>query len=452
MARQEADKKLGFYPASPEAITAILKHLALADQTGTPVHILDPCAGEGAAINQIAEGLKVDQENVFCVELDQQRADKVRELMPDANVVGPASYMGVLVSAASMGLVYCNPPFTDEFGGGRREELVFVKQATKHLPTGGVLCLVFPINAINGNRAFTSYLDSHYRNIAVYRFPDEHRKYRECVLFGYKRSAPIPEDRLSEVGTLHQMYWHYTGYNGDPGSLPALGDVQPAGWSSGRPLYDRETEPRVYGIPTTWRPGKFVKISYTDDELLQVIEKSPLGAILKEVPEVRIRRPPLPLSKGHVAMLLASGMLDGVVHKPGEPSHVIRGVATKKEVFNEEASTVDIDEEEGTARIKEVYSERIQLSVRAVDEEGIFYNFTDDDITPDAADQSAGAGQEKEAENLRNSEFPPGYDFDLAAKLARITVANGSTPAEEAQAKARLRAMKKKATAAAGVA
>ncbi len=38
--------------------------------------------------------------------------------------------------------------------------------------------------------------------------------------------------------------------------------------------------------------------------------------------------------------------------------------------------------------------------------------------------------------------FPKDFDYEMYAKLARMTMANGCTPAEEEQAQARMAAMK----------
>ena len=169
--RLAGQAKLGFYPAAPEAIEGILKHIYLADKE--KIHtIIDPCAGEGLAIKQIAEGLGVPQDHVYAVELDAGRAAKVKENMPQANVLGPATFLGVQISGYSFSLAYCNPPFDSELGGGRREEQSFVMRATHMLGNKGVLVLVMPISKIMGNRQFVQYLDSFYEDLQMYAFPD----------------------------------------------------------------------------------------------------------------------------------------------------------------------------------------------------------------------------------------------------------------------------------------
>src|SRR4051812_13167202 len=112
--RLAGQSKMGFYEAHEVAVAAICHHLeagptrpasvseALDPETGQikrthhkahDLFLLDPCAGEGKALHQIARHLGVDEGRTHAVELDAERSDRVRELMPEAPVLGPASYM-----------------------------------------------------------------------------------------------------------------------------------------------------------------------------------------------------------------------------------------------------------------------------------------------------------------------------------------------------------------------
>jgi len=56
MARLMSQVKGGYYAAAPEAITAVLERLR-PPESGECL-VLDPCAGEGKALVQLAQGLK----------------------------------------------------------------------------------------------------------------------------------------------------------------------------------------------------------------------------------------------------------------------------------------------------------------------------------------------------------------------------------------------------------
>jgi hypothetical protein len=56
--------------------------------------------------------------------------------------------------------VSLNPPFDDEFGGGGREEVKFVRQAMDLLVPAGILVLVCPVNQVYGSYEMCSPLDT----------------------------------------------------------------------------------------------------------------------------------------------------------------------------------------------------------------------------------------------------------------------------------------------------
>jgi hypothetical protein len=85
-----------------------------------------------------------------------------------------------------------------------------------------------------------------------------------------------------------------------------------------------------------------------------------------------LRRPPLPLDKGHLGLILASGMLDGVVVGPHGP-HVVRGSSMKVEYHNKEASTSEMNPDTGAVTTKDVYSQRMVTVIRCVGEDGVIY-------------------------------------------------------------------------------
>jgi Uncharacterised methyltransferase family (DUF6094) len=386
--RLAAVAKCGFYPASLVAIDGILKHLRLAEAKPDHQFILDPCAGEGQAIKQIAEGLGVPFDRTYVVELDLGRTEGIKENLPGVNVLGPATFMGVQITGHSFGLVYCNPPFDFEEGGGRREEQSFVMRSTYLLAPKGILALVCPMNTLIGNRSFVEYIDANFEDIQVYKFPDEQRNYNEIVLFGRKRKTELPGEAIYQFGELHQRGWQWRS-SMQIETLPSLGDVQPTDWDGGIPSDEREDAVQVWEIPPGSRPHTFKKTTFTEVELTACLAASPLNDHFKEVTPLPLKRPPLPLDKGHLGLILASGMLDGVVAGPHE-SHVVRGSSTKIEYHNKELSKSDEDPETGAVTTKEVYSQRMVTIIRCVTQDGKLYTFSNAPKEPDDEDDQAG--------------------------------------------------------------
>jgi hypothetical protein len=124
MARLASVVKQGYYPAPPEAVAGIIRHLKIPDPPPGPqfragdIHILDPCAGEAKALVQIAEGLGVSSSHAFAVELNVRLAAVIAESHPDVRLLGPCSFEATRISRQSLSMVYLNPPFDDEFVGG----------------------------------------------------------------------------------------------------------------------------------------------------------------------------------------------------------------------------------------------------------------------------------------------------------------------------------------------
>lgn len=394
--RLAGQAKSGFYPAASGAIAGILKHLRPCEKHPEDQYILDPCAGEGLAVKQLAEGLDIPQARTYCVELDAARADAIRANMPEANVLGPASFLGVQITGFSFSVAYVNPPFDDELGGGRREEQSFCQSATRLLAPRGVLVAILPVTALAGNKSFVEFLDSYYEDIKVYRFPEDARPFREVAVIGRKRKIELPRDGLYQHGCLTKMQWQWR-YSHDRGmdqEIPVLGELYPAptAWYNGRLIsHDKDPEVATWELARGWRPNTFKKTTYTDDELLSAVAGSPLGRVLDEVADLPVKRPPLPLDKGHVALLLASGMLNGTVEGPEGP-HVVRGTAKKVEYYNREASDSHEDPETGKVTTKDVYSQRIVLTIRTVDARGVIRTFSDEpkeDVEAKGADVPA---------------------------------------------------------------
>ena len=135
MARIASVLKQGFYPAPPEAIAGVLRHLKIPDPPPDPklksgeINLLDPRAGEAKALVQLAEGLGVSKDHVFAIELNASPAARIAEAYPDVRLLVPCSFEATRITRHSFSMIYLNGPFEDEFGGGGREGVKFIRQA-----------------------------------------------------------------------------------------------------------------------------------------------------------------------------------------------------------------------------------------------------------------------------------------------------------------------------------
>jgi hypothetical protein len=334
--RLAAQMKGGYYPAPEEAVACASRFLR--PRMNEPFSILDPCAGEGTAIRQFGELLGCPQQTTFAIELDDSRAEKVHANLPDGHVLAPASFFGCRASLNSFSLIWLNPPFDHGYGGHRLEDQ-FLQNATDWLKPAGIMALVCPEDVAGEDSDVRNHFASYYQNCMIAPFPAQVRHFNEAIVFGQKRARPL---------------------------------ARSISWESALAPKDF-----IYPIPSSSGPRTFQKIEPTEPELERMLAGSPLRSHLTAPLDVPLPTPPLALNIGHVALLLASGHLDGVVHPEGQLPHVVRGTSRKKEFVSDVTESQD---EEGCTVKRTTISERIDLVVRTVDLTGRIQTFMDSNV------------------------------------------------------------------------
>lgn len=339
--RLAAQVRGGFYPAHESAVAMAASRLQ--PPSGEPFTILDPCAGEGAAIEQLGELLRCPPNLRYAIELDDHRADAVRAALPEGHVLAPADCFGCRASWNSFSFIWLNPPFDDAYGG-RRVEDQFLRTGTGWLMPGGVMALVCPEDVVDEYSDARRHLTTFYEHVTIVPFPEDHRQFNEVIVLGHKRRRPAV-DR-----------------NGPTGRKPWEAVAAPPGF--------------CYQIPPGIGPRVFQKVEPTEAELQRMLATSPLRCHLKSPAQTALPSPPLPLGIGHVALLLASGHLDGLVQAEGKLPHVVRGTSRKHSFV---ADVTDTENADGTTTTKTTISERIELVIRTVDARGHIETFCDTD-------------------------------------------------------------------------
>jgi hypothetical protein len=202
---------------------------------------------------------------------------------------------------------------------------------------GGVMALVCPETVADEYSEIRRHFALYFENCMIVPFPEPHRHFNEVMVFGHKRAKP-PADRWDSVD-----------------------------WES-----VQARQRFVYQIPPRPGPRVFRKVEPTERELQQLLAKSPLRSHLTTPPDLTLTSPPLALGIGHVALLLASGHLDGVVHPEGKLPHVVRGNSRKREYVSDVTET---DNADGSTTTKTTISQKIELVVRTVDFTGRMQTF-----------------------------------------------------------------------------
>lgn len=340
--RLAAQVRGGFYPAHEKAIEFATSFLRAPEGLGFT--ILDPCAGHGNAIGQLGRLLGCSANHIYAIELDESRTEAIRATLPEAQVLAPASFFGCRASLSSFSFIWLNPPFDDAYGGRRVEER-FLSRATDWLKPGGVIAFVCPQDVVDEYSDARRHFEVFYENCMMVPFPEAHRPFNEVIVFGHRRTRPW-------ATTVH-----------DDSSWESV--QAPPGFR--------------YRIPPGNGPRVFRKVEPTESELEGMLANSPLRRHLQAPPSLPLPSPPLPLGIGHVALLLASGHLNGLVHPENQTPHVVRG-SSRKHSFVSDVS--DTDNADGSTTTRTTISERIELMIRTVDRTGHIRTFVDSE-SPD---------------------------------------------------------------------
>jgi len=289
--RSSGRLKLGYYPL-PESEGRRLRTLLEFAPEGASV--LDPCVGSGAALHQITTDAVAWR---FGVELDTERA----RLASEAGISTiHGNIFGANAPSESFSLLYLNPPYDSEIGSydNKRMEYLFLKHTHKWLVPGGVLIFVIQ------HAQFEScipILSSQFKSFQVLRLSDpEAERFDQIVLLAVRKDIRADAQEINRRALVEALYRH---------PLPLLtGDEQ------------------KYSVPCS-PPAN---LTYRGLPLDEIEDLLPFSAAWRKVEsclmpreEVPIERPITPMHAGHVGLLSAAGMLNGVIGN-GSERHIAR--------------------------------------------------------------------------------------------------------------------------------
>lgn len=335
MARFESQKRMGYY-RTPEGAQAWLCDL-LTTAEG-PVHIIDPCCGEGIALE--AAGKKLNAVT-YGVELDGMRYEESGKRL---NNVLHCSALEFTCSKESFGLMWLNPPYDDDFrtgGKARRLEATFYFETQELLAPGGILVYLVPDYIMNEGLAKS--LCYRFEELKVFRFPkDEYRMFKQVAIIGKKRPRGIYDPHKAEA------------FIGKVLSAPCMDDAQFDG---------------LLPVPSTEGPRLFRDVNPSVEEMARELPHSPLQKELRDffipVEQIAALSPMMPLSRGHLATLLTAGIMNGRVEKDGK-AIVVKGY-TKR--VKDERQEVGEDN-----RVKVITVDHTRVSVRFFNRDGLLHN------------------------------------------------------------------------------
>jgi len=203
MATQISLAKGGYYPFPPEYLPAIaaLFHVNTTDPLGRPrPRLLDPCAGEGEALQTLSAHLNMEP---YAIELEEGRAAACKQLFGERAL--HEDMFKADIEPKSMQLIWMNPPFTMDTAGSlrRRREFDMLQHAWQWLAVGGYM--VFISYAHHLTLDLLSWVGRRSSAMSLYRLPELHMGlYVYTVLVATKGHAE--SSGVDHMKVIHPLY------------------------------------------------------------------------------------------------------------------------------------------------------------------------------------------------------------------------------------------------------
>ncbi len=318
--RPAGQAKMGYYP-TPDVVAQRIGRALTRAGIGV-IRTLDPCCGEGTALVLATENLAEPVER-YGIEINQERAMAAKEKLTR---VLRADLRSTRIANGAFGLVYLNPVYdfsvrTQLDEAAERLELHFLRASLRYLQPQGILVYLIPERRLESRIA--SLLAYHLEAIQVFRFPgDTYEAFKQIVLLGVRKVKPYRDEEV-----LHH--------------LQAIGRLSAA------PPDLPESLPAPYRIPAApaARSLLFQNLDLEPEDLLQEIETHGLnGSLMDRLhPTLAHRlRPLMPLRRGHLALVLASGHLNNeLVEDPRTHTRLLVKGRTEKDVSRSEKEAED---------------------------------------------------------------------------------------------------------------
>ncbi len=293
--RIAAAEKMGYYPTPPTTLEYIAQLLRPTNKGGS-FRFLDPCAGQGEALSQVAIAMQRHgaQVQTYGVELSDTRSPLAADALDQCIC---ADWADITCSHKSISLLWLNPPYDDEVGEKetrkRRLEYIFLQNTLKVLQTGGLLVYIVPLKLLKQTNV-AKFLAGYFEQLQIYKLPGgEFERFGQIVLFGYRKpSGSLDEQELARLQQLAE--------------------------TENVPLLDPSCAAVL--VPTATLPdAKFFirKISLSPGEVIDVVathgahSSRHWGDLIKPISNGAFT-PVVPLRTGHVGSLISSGQMGTV--------------------------------------------------------------------------------------------------------------------------------------------
>jgi len=341
--RLKAQAKMGYYP-TPEDVTPIISQYLKRQREGL-IRIMDPCAGMGTALRHIGDTLNAE---TFGIEIDSERGDRAKSVLTQCLVT---DYENTRISHAAFSLLWLNPPYDwatreSEIEKCERYERTFLRDCVCYLRPKGILVYLIPQRRLD--RHIARMLSYRFEQISVYRFPEQaYKGFRQLVIFGVLKNRPEQDEARAKY-------------------LKDCGEFK-----EGIP-YLPDDPSHIYEVPLSQPMRDFLFRSRDIDpaELEEEIHRHGVFSQVREMTTpVSITekiKPIMPLRHGHLAQILACGMINGVVWDRDKINPLLIKGITKKVVDVK----VEVEGERGNTVEKTTETDRIVITINAFNRQG----------------------------------------------------------------------------------
>ena len=295
---------------------------------GEPVNLIDPCCGEGLALQAFSKGV---QARTYGIEIDEVRGEEAQRRLQR---VGFGSFFHSRISLNAFQGLLLNPPYLSvpSENGSRRLEKSFLADSMRLLQIGGIMVYIIPYYRATPD--VCRVLCENFEDLRVHKFiGKEFERFKQVAFIGRKierREANKMAKKLSE-------------YMLDADKIPLITDLPK----------------ECYEMPAATKKVELFKGAvFNVNELADQLKKSPSIERLFEERTLdnRERRPLLPLNLSQVGLVGASGMMNGLVEC--DTPHIIKG-----RVVKEKKTKIGTENEEGKMAIREITSNRLIFNV-----------------------------------------------------------------------------------------
>lgn len=348
MSRLASQAKMGHYPTPPEVIEQIKELFSFSSGS----RCIDTCCGKGDALASLTDQAPIE---TYGIELDKERAREARQKKLGKVLNCDAIYETRITNNA-FDLLFLNPPYDwetkeNEESDTERTEKKFLQFHLRYLNSKGVLVYVIPFASLK----HTYRLFVKLKNLRVLAFPEEqYKKFKQVVVIG-KASAFAGKERLDANRAMMKNIINYVDPETAYESLWTTESILRAG--DYRPLYEVDRN--------NVELKNFTSTRIDPDEVLPFVKSSQVYAEYNRrisVDKVEEIQPLSMLRNGHLAMLLASGMMNGRL-KNDKYDLVVKGnIKSFMQQNEEEEETLNGQEKTTVKSIK-----KYQVQVRALD-------------------------------------------------------------------------------------